>query len=139
MNQKIKTTPDPELTRQIATEYALVPSMREVAQKYGVTVGFVQKIVNSDPGAMIIADIREKALGAAVTVLKQGATRLVEKALRVIEDKLDKGDLNAVPLVFKLLGVDGKAEVKEAQQQVLQVILPPGIMPSKEVVSEVQD
>jgi hypothetical protein len=67
-------------------------SQSEIAEDFGLSRGHVNKILNSSEAAEFAEKQRLKII------------ELVEKAVKVLDHNLDKNDLNAASMAFKIAG-----------------------------------
>jgi hypothetical protein len=70
----------------------------------------------------VLSDVGDAALKPAIAKAKNGADGLVDKALKVLEDALDEGDIDAAKVVFKLIGLENQEE--RASDTHLTVVMP---------------
>lgn len=136
MAKKIDLTA--ETIRQIATSSAMGASYKDIEAQYLISAPRLAKLLRTDEARAIIEGIQEKTERAAVAYLKSKLCDLVDLTIKVIKSNLEEGNLNAVPLVFKALGVESKNEGMSAQQQTIQVILPNAREPQTIEVSDVE-
>lgn len=125
-----------DVVKQQILERAAVLSLTgaprtQIAQELGLSDKAAKRLMDSDEFKQVVQTMGDALSVEAKSKLKKGLARLVDKSLRVLEDNLDEGELEAVKLVFRGLGLeqtDGK--IQDTQ---INVILP-NLQPEENVI-----
>lgn len=126
-----KIVATPEQVKAISNDFALGASLRQLEETHRISRPVIKRILALEVSKLIVEETRGKATKAAVALLRSRMCDLVEQTVSVIEKALQNGDLKAVPLVFKVLGIEAETETKATQQQTIQVVLPQGVSPKE--------
>lgn len=107
-----------------------------LTQEMGVTVTWrnVKRAQESSYYKSAMAQLSEGVVAAARTQFRQEAAVLVPLAVKVIKQHLEDGNLNAVPAVMKIVGVETQEKVDNNTQIVVQL---PNTGPSEAPTIEV--
>ena len=135
-NRKIEV--DAEVVRLMAMDRAMGVYLRDISKKHGFSVPVVSRTLSGDMAKSIIKGIVDDSVSAAVIAVRRKLADMTELAMQVIEDQLKEGNLEAVKIYFKGLGIDTVEKKDPNQAQSITVILP-GKQPEKEVKSDVKD
>lgn len=129
---------DEVFARQIAAAFIDGPklSYADVARQLNITPALVRKICLSEKFKELVADASTGVLQAALDRARYRMAKLADKAIDVIDQNLDDGNLNAALAVLKGIGMDQKEE--KTTDTVLNVILP-GASPVPKEVSNTGD
>lgn len=111
--------------------------INRIAEELKLTKHYVTKIVNSQEFTAKLREVAEEATSQAANSWKASISNLVPEAISVLKQALEKGDLEAVKLIVRSLGVE-KQET-QVQQGNITVVLPDFNTDSKQVNSEVID
>lgn len=122
MSGKPKLIVDELISRQVAAIAIINPNVTDIAKQLNISKELVRRVMDSRQFREILIDIGDSSLGPAIAKVRSQTAKLVNKALKVIEDKLDEGDLDAAKVVLKVLGVDNQEE--KHQDTNLTVVLP---------------
>lgn len=96
--------------------------INKIAEQLKLTKHYVTKIVNSSEFSAKLREISDDMTSQAANSWKASISNLVPQAVDVLKQALKKGDLEAVKLIVRSLGVE-KQET-QVQQGNIQVILP---------------
>lgn len=96
--------------------------INKIAEQLKLTKHYVTKIVNSSEFSTKLREISDDMTSQAANSWKASISNLVPQAVDVLKQALEKGDLEAVKLIVRSLGVE-KQET-QVQQGNIQVILP---------------
>lgn len=119
------------LAKEVAALYITGATNAEIAKgmkERGVTLSRydINDITESDAFRQIIMEYSEKAMGPAIAKAKARMSRLLDKAVKVIERVLDEGDdanaLKAASMVFKSAGLEEQSV--DNQDTNITVVLP---------------
>lgn len=115
---------DELLTRQIASAMLDNQSatFAQIAKTLNIPTMLVRKVCLSAKFKDIITKAGQDELGPALARAKVKMARLADKAMTVIEQQLDDGNLNAALAVLKGIGMD--EQVDKQVDQTLTIILP---------------
>lgn len=83
----------------------------------------VSNLLKSPECQVIMRDLNDAAMATAKALARQRAAKMIDGAFDVIEFHLRKKNLNAVPIVLKVAGVDVAEEAK-TQSPVMNIIMP---------------
>jgi len=119
--EKLEITPI--TIRQTAMLKSVGRSAMEIAQELNISQSSVLRLLKRDDTKALIKSMETTAIQSAISVLKVELSRLLQKAVQVIERKLDEGDLDAVRVLFKGVGVESQEATKDSSQQIT-VIMP---------------
>lgn len=78
----------------------------EIAEKTGLTKHRVEKLYKSDELKKHLSTISDQLVSVAASTWKGALMERIPKALAVIDKKLNEGDLEAVKIIVKSLGID---------------------------------
>lgn len=127
-----------EQTRHDAIAAMLISgkSVSAIAEEMGLSRSAVNKITKTPEFKAHLQDISDSMVSTAVNTWKSSMSGLISKAMTVVERKLEEGELEAVKLVMKSIGVEKQVETQ--QQGAIQIVLPNyhGKAEPKEVKSE---
>lgn len=98
---------------------------KDIAAKLKLTVHQVKRLQASDEYKALMIEVGDKYLAEAKTKWSQGMARMLDKCLRVIERNLDEGNLEAVKIAIKSLGIS-EAE-KSTGDSTINIVLPTGV------------
>jgi CRISPR/Cas system CSM-associated protein Csm2 small subunit len=85
----------------------------------------------------ILDEVAEKELVPAITSMRNKIAKLGDKAIRVLEQHLDEGNLDAAKMVFKAMGLEAQEE--RQMDTTIQVIMPGAHDDAKTIEVEVDD
>lgn len=122
--------------RTIATLSALGKNKKQISDEIGLSTFLVTRALSSEEGKTIRKVLIDSAVEAAVIELKGGLSELIQLTLKVIRQQLEKSNLNAIPYVYKALGVETQDPVKPGNQT-LTIVMPGAKSPDN--VIEVQN
>ncbi len=91
--------------KQVASLAAAGTSQNQIAEQLGLNKHQVKKILSTPACKKLITEVGDTAMSTAISVIKNRTAGLVDKALKALECSLDEGELEAVKLVFKTVGV----------------------------------
>lgn len=112
------------LHKKLAALLISNPSMRisQICKETGLSRYEVNKVLKNDAFQDLLQDTGGKELMSVVDKAKAKLSRLVDKAIAVVEKRLDKDDLEAAKMVFKATGIE-KSEEKPVDTSI-NLILP---------------
>lgn len=111
--------------------------INKIAEQLKLTKHYVTKIVNSSEFSAKLREISDDMTSQAANSWKASISNLVPEAVGVLKQALEKGDLEAVKLIVRSLGVE-KSEPAVSQGNIT-VVLPDFNSNEKHVSSEVID
>lgn len=96
----------------------------------------IKRVLDSQECKDIIREITDVAISQSKASVRMEMGRLVPKAVKVVEFHLDENNLQAVPILFKAIGVDQQEEGPKGQQNITVVL--PGVIekPAQEITIE---
>lgn len=97
-------------------------SVSSIAEELKLSRSAVNKITKTPEFKAHLQDISDSMVSTAVNAWKSAMSGLISKSMAVVERKLDEGDLDAVKVVMKSIGMDKQVETQ--QQGTLQIVLP---------------
>lgn len=112
-------------------------SVSAIAEELGITRSAVNKITKTPEFKAHLQDISESMVSTAVNSWKSSMSHMIGKAMAVVERKLDEGELEAVKIILRSLGMDNKQETSSTGT--LQIILPEYQKSAKEIKAEVKE
>ncbi len=83
----------------------------------------IKKILDTQECKDIVKEVTDVAVSQGKALAKSEMARLVNKAVKVVEFHLDENNLQAVPILFKAIGVDQQEQQQQGNQS-LTVVLP---------------
>lgn len=139
--------PDDILVTKVVTYTLLGQGQHKIAKtitdETGVRLNYkhIKAVQDRPEFKALMQKLGEDILATAKQRLKQEASRMVTETMRVIRHHLTNDNLQAVPHVLKILGVE--SEEKAVGQQNLTIVMP-NTQPEKPVilaesVNEIQD
>lgn len=124
---------DELVLKQIAAVAISGASYRQIADTLGISRTLVKKACESPKFKELVAKIGDEELAPAIVRAKSRISKLLDKAMIVLEHHLDQNNLEAVKLVFKSIGLDNTET--GAGDSTINVILP-GASPKGSAPSE---
>lgn len=97
----------------------------------------VHRIMQSEEFKGFIRDYTDESLAMAKATVRSESAKLVKKAMSVLDQHLEDGNLNAVPLVFKVLGVMEPEAEKKVDGNITIVL--PGAEAPKNITPEYRE
>lgn len=97
---------------------------RELTRELGEPVGYkkITSALESKEYKKLIAEQTEEILSLSKAVLRDSMARILPKLAKLLEREIERGNINAVPQVLKIIGIE--ADDKPQQKQNLTVVLP---------------
>lgn len=129
---------DELLTRQVASLLASGSTPTQIAQVLGISRTLASKICLLPSTKSFLKEVGESSLAEAKLTIRTRVSRLANKILDVIEAKLDEGELDAVKVGLKVLGLD-VAEPPSSTGTSLTVVLPGHAPAPKPIEAEFSD
>lgn len=120
--------------KQVAALSVAGLSQDDMSKELGISKRQVRKILVTDEFKAAVKEIGDEAVRVAVQIIRTRTARLADKATVQLEKALNKGDLEAVKLVYKTAGIFDSIEKQPAGDTNLTVVLPGA---SKEVKADV--
>jgi len=105
-----------------------------MAEQFGISRHIIGRIKNSEFFQNMLQAQANHELGAVIETGRNGLAKLVSKAIKVVEARLDDNDLEAAKTVFRAVGIERMEE--KPQDTNITVVLPGGI---NEKVIEVKE
>ncbi len=127
--KRVKIDLEPEVIRQIATRKALGGSLREIEAEFGFSRPVVNRALCTDMAKSVIKGLIDDAVASAVVSIRRRLSDMNELAMNVMEQNLKEGNIEALKLYFKGLGLEKTENEGAKQQQAIQVILPGSMKP----------
>lgn len=123
-NKTPQVIQDEVFTRQIAAACLDGPKLShsDIARQLNISPALVRKIVLSPRFREIVEEAAEETLKPALARARWRMAKLADKALNVIEQNLDDGNLQAALAVLKGIGMDQTQE--KTSDTHLTVVLP---------------
>lgn len=129
---KSKVVIDEVIARQIAAIAIINPNISDISRQLNISRDLVRRVMDSAKFRDILTAVGDSSLAPAIAKVRAQTSKLVDKALKVIEDKLDEGDLDAAKVVFKIIGVDQQED--KPQDTNLTVVLPGASTTSENII-----
>lgn len=136
--KRLKIDLPSEIIRQIAVRQSQGVSLRELEEEFGVSRPVINRALRSELGREITRGITEIAVQSAVAEVRNWVASNTELALKALESNLREKKMDAVKEFFNILGLTEKSKGETRQSQSIQLILPGGTKPPKDVTNEVQ-
>lgn len=136
MSKDIQVNVDEANISRIAPLRLANVGINKIAEQLKLTKHYVTKIVNSSEFSAKLREISDDMTSQAANSWKASISNLVPEAVGVLKQALEKGDLEAVKLIVRSLGVE-KQETQVSQGNITVVL--PDFNDSKQVTSEVID
>lgn len=134
MSKDIQVNVDEANISRIAPLRLANVGINKIAEQLKLTKHYVTKIVNSSEFSAKLREISDDMTSQAANSWKASISNLVPQAVDVLKQALEKGDLEAVKLIVRSLGVE--KQENQVQQGNITVVLP-DFNDSKQVTSEV--
>lgn len=109
-------------TKQIVTLRLANVSIKDIATQMKMTQYAVRKAIDTEEFRLQLREISDKLVDTAANTWKAGISDLIGEAHRVLRQKLQDNDLEAVKVIVRSLGVEKQESV--VQQGNIQVIMP---------------
>ena len=119
----------------LVTRRHMGDSYEKLAEELGATRQTIANILSRPRAMEIAAELAKTSMDNAKTQVRTGLSRLVTKAVSVVEANLDEGDLAAAKLVFQGVGALDPEQEKTSDSNI--TIVMPGQAPPTEVISVV--
>lgn len=117
------------LIKQIASLIVAQTPEERIAEQLRITRREVRKILLTDACKVAIKEIGDAAVRVAIQTIRTRTSHLAHLATDVLEKNLAKGDLEAVKLVYRTVGIFEAAEAKPQGDTNLTVVLPGKVEP----------
>lgn len=114
---------DEVVTKQVAALVLTGATTREVAEQLGLGISQVRKIQNSTKFKEVLSAVGDAAVMEAKQAIRAETSRMARKIIKVINEQLDEGNLEAVKIGLKVLGLD-QVEEKQQGDTNISVVLP---------------
>lgn len=124
--------------KQIAALAAAGAGPDAIKKELGVSDYIYKLLTTSDEFKTALEEIGNEATVKAIQLARTQISNLVSKAIRVLNQKLDEGELDAAKEVFKRIGMDGSNDKPVADTNI-QIVLPGSVDNAIEVKSDVQE
>lgn len=108
-------------------------TQEDIATQLKITKYAVSKIAKSDEFKEALADVSERAINVSISKWKSRMEELEPLAYDAIKKALKRGDLKAVEIFVKTLGIDKQVATQAGGN--IQVILP-NLTPTKDVIND---
>lgn len=105
-----------------------------MAEQFGVSRHVISRIKNSEFFKNMLSAQANHEIGSVIETGRNGLAKLVQKAIKVVEARLDYNDLEAAKTVFRAVGIE-KMEEKPVDTNIT-VVMPGGL---NEKVIEVKE
>lgn len=122
------------MVKKVATLVDSGMSQKDIMKELNITHWHLRKITTHDSFKMLLAQIGDEYISNAKRKWLTHCAKLLDKCADVLMQNLDEGDLDAVKIALKSLGI-GNEEIKTGDTAI-NVILPGSSKP-KEVASHV--
>ena len=116
----------PDMMGQAASMLVMGKTITEVSKELQVSFYQAKKIANLPETKGMIEEIKRTTLATIKEEIKVRTAQLADKVMRVIEQQLEEGNLDAVKVSLKILGFQD-AEPPQSGTQNLTVVMPPGV------------
>jgi len=110
------------LMQKVATLAISGYKTSQIAKELSLSLGLVRKITKDPKFLELIEETSEKELAPLLTKAKAEMARLVSKSIKVVENCLDKDDLEAAKIVLKSVGLASQEEKQGSTE--LNIIMP---------------
>ena len=124
--QRPKTSKKTDITlgfvREVATLAAAGAPKSHIIKSLNTTQFIVNEVLAMPDCKSFIDEINKEAIEEAKLTVRKGVASLAAEAVKVVQDNLKKGSLEAAKTVFKVLGVDGNNE-DVSQNNSFQLVL----------------
>lgn len=126
---------------QIALAKTKGATILELAKQFNMSTFTICKALKKDVVKDHIKTIENDVLVEAMSELKLGLSKLTGKAIKALEKAIEDGNMMAVGLFFKGLGVGAEDNSKKDGPQNLTIVMPGATTekPAIEIQSEVED
>lgn len=135
VSEKSKEIIDEARVKQVAALVIAGISHNQISKDMGISRYFVNKIVNSTMFQQYVSKESEDALASAKSTIKAALTQRVPALIAAIDKHLEEGNLEAVKIAFRALGME-QGESNTAASNITVVL--PGAEP-KEVIANVEE
>jgi hypothetical protein len=117
-----KTVEEELITKKLAALAGTGMSQRDMAKECNITPYQVKRIMNSDHFKELVTKIGDTYLEDAKNKWNVGVSKLMDKCLTVLRNRLDNNDLEAVKVAIKSIGIGN--ETQSTGDTNLTVVLP---------------
>lgn len=124
------------LIRRVALLTVGGANITQIAQELSIDRSVVRKILNKDECKSIVEEIEREGMATAKAIIRSQTSQLATKIIKVINDHLDNGNLEAVKVGLKILGFNEQEQVKQNDTSIT-VVLPGSAVPPKEVKADI--
>lgn len=107
---------------QVASLAIAGQSASAIGRQLGMSSRFVSKVLAHPDYKALMQRTADKELVPVIVRAKAELAKLVNKAIKVVEEQLDDGNLQAAAMVFKSIGLDETSD--KAGDTSINVILP---------------
>lgn len=108
--------------QHIATLLVAGLTVKQIAEDVKLSQKQVGQIIGTEEFRLVLREYADKLVGAAANTWKAAMNTRIAKALKVLDNRLEKDDLEAVKLVMKSIGVEKMSETQ--QSGTLQIVMP---------------
>lgn len=99
-------------TKKVAALADTGLSARQIAEETHLSIWQVKRIMASDEFKLTLRDMADKAVADVAAKWRLQVSKLLPKMLKVIENRLEKDDLEAVKVGLKSLGIGSEEKVQ---------------------------
>lgn len=111
-------------------------NVTDIAKSLNLSTYKIGRIMSTDGYKTHLKDLTEEVVSGAANTFKSQVAALAQDAIRVLKKNLDSGELEAVKLITRILGVEKQSEA--VQNSNLTVVFPDSVMPPKDVKADIE-
>lgn len=119
--------PSPEVTisdlviKQVSASAATGATIGQIATQLSLSKYHVKKIMAMPEFKKIVKDIGDEAVNNAKQVIRSSTSELAAEVSRVLKERLEDNDLEAVKVALKIIGFDQQEQSKGDTNIVVQL------------------
>lgn len=123
------------VVKQAAAQAATGATITQIAASLGISKYHVKRIMQTPKFKAVIKDIGDEAVTNAKQVIRSKTGELAQEVSRVLKERLEDNDLEAVKVALKIIGFDSQETERGDTNIVVQL---PGIQ-EKTVTAEFKE